>query len=90
MFRKFLRSIVAFLGGFFLACVFLWLAARDQPASAAFSAEPADALIAVQFEPGDQLVRVISFTAPISGLAALQLTGLQVETVDFGGGSYGV
>lgn len=45
-----------------------------------------EALIAIQFGPGDQIVRKVGFTAPISGLQALQNSGLPVETVDFGGG----
>jgi len=47
---------------------------------------PARALIAIQFDQGSQVVHEISFTSPISGLAALQLTGIPVETYDFGGG----
>jgi hypothetical protein len=39
--------------------------------------------IVVQFAPGDPLVRQIDFTAPISGLAALEATGLDVVTQDF-------
>lgn len=47
---------------------------------------PLGAFIAVQFDPGWQEVRSIAFSAPISGLEALQLSGYSVETVDFGGG----
>ena len=40
----------------------------------------------IQFEPGDVIVRPVLFTAPISGLKALELTGLEVITNDFGFG----
>jgi hypothetical protein len=45
-----------------------------------------DAHIVVQYAPTDQVVRSIQITNPISGLLALQSTGLEVVTHDFGGG----
>ena len=40
----------------------------------------------IQFELGEVIVRPVLFTAPISGLKALELTGLEVITNDFGFG----
>ncbi len=81
------RAIVSvILGGLLLAGAFLWLAGGGRSAGAAANVASAKALIAVQTAPGDQIVREIDFTAPISGLAALQLTGLPVVTVDSGFG----
>lgn len=42
--------------------------------------------IVVQFAPDDRIVRSITFTAPISGLAALEMTGLDVVSKDFSWG----
>jgi len=50
---------------------------------------PDEAHVIVQF--GDDVIeRRIEFTAPISGLRALELTGLEVVTQDFGGGFIGI
>jgi hypothetical protein len=45
-----------------------------------------DGTVVVEFGPTERIARPISFTAPISGLAALELTGLEIITTDFGGG----
>jgi hypothetical protein len=90
MLRKYRIIASAFFGGFFLVCAFLCLASGGRSAFAASTTAPANALIAIQFQQGSQVVHEISFTAPISGLAALQMTGMPVETADFGGGSIGV
>jgi hypothetical protein len=47
---------------------------------------PDDATVVIEFGENNPTVRSISFTAPISGLAALHLTGLDIVTADFGGG----
>jgi len=41
------------------------------------------AYLMVQFDPARAVVRAVSLTAPISGLAALQQSGLEVITADF-------
>ena len=56
------------------------------PAPATRADGPDEAHVVVQFGSNDRLVRPISFTAPISGLKALELTGLEIVTKDFGGG----
>lgn len=68
-----------------LTAGFWRLAGGTSPTQAAPDAS-AEALIAVQFNHEDQIVRGIRFDAPISGLEALQLSGLPLETADFGGG----
>jgi hypothetical protein len=58
----------------------------SQPAAAQTASQndgPDRAHLVVQFSPGDALVRRIDFTAPISGLAALEASGLDVVTQDF-------
>lgn len=67
----------------------LWSALTFQGAAAAApdaAAVGAKAQVIVEFGPQQRIVREISFTAPISGLLALQLTGLEVVTADFGFG----
>lgn len=55
--------------------------------SAAASPDTGDAAhVVVQFGETEQVVREIQISTPISGLLALQRTGLEVETHDFGGG----
>jgi hypothetical protein len=69
------------------ALLLAWFSAIQPSATyAAPSGEPGAAYVAVQFGPGHQEVRPISFTAPISGLLALQKTGYAVETKDMGWG----
>jgi len=87
--RKYIFTIIAGLLGVLMITGFMNLIAADTPASAAEDASD-QALIAIQFAPDEQIVREISFTAPISGLAALQMTGIPLGTVDFGGGSIAV
>jgi len=48
--------------------------------------DPDLAQVIVQYAPGDIDVNPITFNAPISGLAALELTGLEIITQDFGWG----
>jgi len=81
---KMLRLIIPlFLG---LLLVFFWtrLLGRAAPTRAAPLSDQAH--VAIQYNPHNQVVREIDFTAPISGLAALQLTGLEVITADYGFG----
>ena len=47
---------------------------------------PDQADVVVQFEDDSVIVRRVAFSAPISGLKALELSGLEVITADFGGG----
>jgi len=47
---------------------------------------PDSAQIVVQYFPGDIDVKPISFTAPISGVVALELTGLDIVTKDYAWG----
>ena len=48
------------------------------------SPQATSALIIVEFGPNDRVVRQISVTDPISGIEALQATGLEIVTADFG------
>ncbi len=83
--RKYLFIVIASLVGVLMMTGFIHLIAKGMPASAKSDASD-QALIAIQFTPSEQIVREISFTAPISGLAALRMTGIPSETVDYGGG----
>jgi len=83
--RKHLITIIAALLGVLMMTGFIGLIAADMPVSAAEDASD-QALIAIQFGPGEQIVREISFTAPISGLAAIQMTGIPMEIADFAWG----
>ena len=67
--------VTALLGGLLL------LPATDTQADG-----PDTAHIVIQFDEHTTIVRPISFTAPISGLAALQMTGLTqvISTTSFG------
>ena len=76
--RNILFAIV--VGVLFTAAVLL-IPGKSVPAQG-----PDNAHIVVQFGHDGSLVREIQFTAPISGLAALQQTGLDVVTKDYGGG----
>lgn len=67
-----------------LAGVIVTGVATAQPATAPRSAK---AHVVVQFADRDLAARAINFTAPISGLRALQLTGIPVVTASFGWGT---
>ncbi|MGD8753170.1 MAG: prenyltransferase/squalene oxidase repeat-containing protein [Anaerolineales bacterium] len=85
MSRKFYLTISISMAIFVLAALMAFLQ-PSQPAAAQPAAqndEPDSAHIVVQFASGDALVRQIDFTAPISGLAALEASGLDVVTKDF-------
>jgi len=67
-----------------LAGLIVTSVAAAQPAAAPRSAR---AHVVVQFGDHDLAARAINFTAPISGLRALELTGLPVVTASFGWGT---
>ena len=67
-----------------LAGVIVTNVATAQPADAPRSAK---AHVIVQFGDHDLAARAINFTAPISGLRALELTGIPVVTASFGWGT---
>ena len=67
---RFLLTIVAVTGFWALA------------ACAVSAGSPKDADIVVQFDDHDVVVRSIQFTEPISGLKAIQMSGLDVATAD--------
>ena len=79
--RSLLRVLLAFA---FTAAIALglWLVPGVAQAQG-----PDKAQVIVQFDDTHLTVRPISFTAPISGLIALQLTGLNVTTQSFGWGT---
>jgi hypothetical protein len=56
------------------------------PAAGTNAQGPDEANVVVQFDDSDVIVRHINFTAPISGLKALQMTGLNIGTYNFGWG----
>jgi hypothetical protein len=56
------------------------------PADETRAQDPDEAHVIVQFDDEELTGRQIEFTAPISGLKALELTGLEVVTKDFGFG----
>ncbi|MBN1145966.1 MAG: hypothetical protein JXA78_01820 [Anaerolineales bacterium] len=64
-----------------LLLIVLWMSAMGEgtPTQAAPLDGAHTAHVAVKFGPNDQIVREISFTAPISGYLALVLTGLDLE-----------
>lgn len=68
------------LGGGLLALLLLFLPGDTTPVARAQSDNTAH--IIVQFNDHERTVRTITFTEPISGLAALQRSGLDVVTID--------
>jgi len=56
------------------------------PATETKADGPDEGYIVVQFDENHTIVRPISFTAPVSGLAALEMTGLEVVTSSTGFG----
>lgn len=63
-----------------------WLGLLALPAAESKADGPDSAHIVIQFGAHNAIVRPISFTAPISGLAALQMTGLDIITTSTGFG----
>lgn len=61
-------------------------AAQAQEEDGAASQVANQAMLVVQLEDGSTRVRTVDFTAPISGLAALKRSGLEVVTADMGFG----
>jgi hypothetical protein len=72
------------LAAVLLAAALLVLALLPAPEISADG--PDEAHIVIQFGENDAIVRPISFAAPISGLAALEMTGLDVSISDTGFG----
>jgi len=72
-----------------LVIIFILLK-NSVPTFAAYQIAPVtgqdQAFIVVKFAPGENIVRPISFTAPISGYAALRLTSLEVITHEYAWG----
>jgi len=77
---------VAFAAGLGLALVFL-LSAAVAAARPAGPNSPASGVVIVQSGDHDLVARPITFTAPVSGLRALELSGLKVITASFGWGT---
>ncbi len=81
-----LRRLAGSLGlALGLVMVTLLLLAALSPAETS-AAGPDEAHVVIQFDENWSIVRPISFTAPISGLAALELTGLNLITTETGFG----
>lgn len=80
-----IKTASTLLFAFLLTAGVLTFLARTQSA-AAYTANGDAAHVVVQFGEYEQVVREIQITTPISGLLALQNTGLEIETRDFGGG----
>jgi len=81
------RNVWSALGAVLLGIALLLLALRTlRTTPAAYAQGPDTAHVVVQFAQNDTIVRRIQFSAPISGLEALQQTGLNVITKDFGWG----
>jgi len=80
------RSIVALVSMATLAMLVLLAAIALAPATTAFAQDDKDADVIVQFGDTDVAARPITFTTPISGLRALELSGLDLITTesDFG------
>ena len=74
---------VAFAAGLGLALVLL-LSAAVAAARPAGPNSPASGVVIVQSGDHDLVARPITFTAPISGLHALELSGLKVVAKDYG------
>lgn len=80
-----IKTASTLLFAFLLTAGVLTFFARARSA-AAYTASGDAAHVVVQFGEYEQVVREIEITTPISGLLALQKTGLEIETRDFGGG----
>lgn len=83
------RSSKQLLGALFLSAALLGAALAGLltlPEQSLLADGPDQADVVAQFEDDSVIVRRVSFSAPISGLKALELSGLDVITADFGGG----
>ncbi|HXF64028.1 MAG TPA: prenyltransferase/squalene oxidase repeat-containing protein [Caldilineaceae bacterium] len=81
-------GVAAALMGLLAACM------AGAPASTEVEAEGKEtveggqtAALVIQLDPARLLVREVAFTEPISGLVALQRSGLEIETADFAWGT---
>lgn len=89
------RAMAVIIGLATCSLLALLLTIAIAPATPAYGQDSNDADangadVIVQFGDFDAAARPITFTTPISGLRALELTGFQFETYDFGGGFVGV
>ena len=82
------KRISSILGPFVLgtALVMVAILLLVLPADEMSAQGPDEGYVIVQFDENDLVGRHIDFTNPISGLMALELTGLEVITYDFGWG----
>jgi hypothetical protein len=88
-FSKGMKRVSSILGPIVLGSVLVMvtvLVLLALPADETSAQEPDEAYVIVQFDDDELTGRHIEFTAPISGLRALELTGLEVVTKDFGWG----
>ena len=79
--------VAATLFGFALALVAGALGILGTLSVQAADNDVKEAYIVVQFDESDAIIRPISFTGEISGLRALELSGLDFEVENFGWGS---
>ena len=87
--RKVLLFFPVSIAFVLLASIFIFLRSSTPVFAARLSAPVTgedQAHIVVKFAPGENVVRPIIFTAPISGYAALRLTGLEVITHEYAWG----
>lgn len=88
-FSKGMKRISSILGPIVLGSALVMvtvLALLALPADETSAQEPDEAYVIVQFDDANLTGRHIEFTAPISGLKALELTGIEVTTLDLGWG----
>jgi hypothetical protein len=76
------RAIMALATSLGLALAFLF-GLSVVSASPADPSDPAHGYVIVQFDDHNLVARAITFTAPISGLHALELSGLEVITANY-------
>ena len=78
--RQVQRRLLGMLASGSAILLFLIALSAIQNAATAGAAAPNRASIIVQFDTQARLVRSIEFTEPISGLKALELTGVEIVT----------
>ncbi|HSO27397.1 MAG TPA: hypothetical protein VLS48_04965, partial [Anaerolineales bacterium] len=77
---------VYLLGSILLSAAFLLGLGNALNFQRVAAAAESQATLIIEFGPQQRVVREISFTEPISGLLALQKTGLEIITADYGFG----
>ena len=80
------RQVGRFLGSIAFGIILMLGAVVMLPVLETRADGPDKAYIVIQFDENTAIVRPISFTAPISGYAALQMTSLSLSTSDSGFG----